>query len=155
MGKHVYEVRDATLEDAKELAPRLRQADLDEVRAACDHGPEEALVHSIKNSRFPKAGLVDGELVCLFGVGSNTLLSTSGSPWLLGSDKIVKHARAFLKGSRIYLRDMKEEYGYLVNYVDARNTHSVRWLKWLGFEISKPVPFGPYGVLFHKFEIQR
>ena len=39
MPKNKYEIREATEEDAVALAPKLRQADLDEIKASTDLSP--------------------------------------------------------------------------------------------------------------------
>jgi len=155
MSKHKYEMRDATKRDAVDLAPRLRQADLDEIKACSDRDPLEALLRSVHHSRDPKAGLVDGEVVCIFGVASESLVSVNGSPWLLASDGLVTSAKHFLKMSRGYMNALKKDYIYLTNFVDARNKHAIRWLQWLGFEILPTQAYGPYGLMFHPFEMKR
>ena len=155
MLKYKYSVRAATKEDAISLAPRLRQADVDEIKAASDRDPLEAMLISIRQSRAPKAGLVDGEVVFIFGVASSSLMSVHGSPWLLASDLLVDHAKPFLRGSKDYLNAMKKNFIYLSNFVDARNTDSIRWLQWLGFDILPTQAYGPYGLMFHPFEMKR
>jgi hypothetical protein len=37
------------------------------------------------------------------------------------------------------------------NHVYAKNRMSIRWLKWLGFELGVAEPFGPSAALFHPF----
>ncbi len=155
MTKHIYEIRGATIEDAHELAPKVRQADLDEIEAASDSEPLEALVKSLTSSNSPKTGLIDGEVVCMFGVATNNLLSVRGCPWLLSSDMLINHAKPFLKRSREYVNSLKEDYMYLCNFVDARNKHAIRWLEWLGFDILPTQAYGPHGIMFHPFEMKR
>ncbi len=158
MAKHIYEIREATIEDAHELAPKVRQADLDEIEAASGmlgEAPLEALVKSLTASGSPKTGLIDGEVVCMFGVATNTLLSVRGCPWLLSSDLLIDHAKPFLRRSREYVNSLKEDYMYLCNFVDARNKHAIRWLEWLGFDILPTQAYGPYGIMFHPFEMKR
>jgi hypothetical protein len=61
---------------------------------------------------------------------------------------IDRHPIAFLRESRRLADAFDRE---VVNYVDARNVKAVKWFRWLGFAVSEPVPYGPAGVLFHRF----
>lgn len=154
MPKHVYEIRNATEEDAICLAENLREADVEEVKASVDLPPLEAILGSMKNTIFPKAGTVDGEVACIFGVASNTLVAEVGRPWLLATDALTKHSKRFLKSSLEYIKEAKKDFKYMHNFVDARNKEAIRWIKWLGFEVQEPAPHGPYGVPFCKFELK-
>lgn len=153
--KHTYEIREATEEDAIDLAPRIRQADLDEVAAVFVGSVEDALLESINSSPDPKAGVINGVVECLFGVGTSSLLSVKGSPWMLASGNLKNHAKPFLRESREYINSLKADYIEMSNFVDARNSDAIRWLQWLGFEIYEPKPYGPKDFMFHKFEIRR
>lgn len=135
-----------------ELALTMRDADVAECWATSHSPPLEALESSVRLSE-PTAyvGLADGVVVCMFGVGPQTLSSDVGVPWMLGSDLLVKHYRAFARHSCDVVYWMREKYPKLRNSVDARNILAVRWLKWLGFTIETAVPFGPDDVYFHPF----
>lgn len=151
----MYEIVPATVDHAHALAPNLREADIAECWASFRHTPLEALLRSLSVSRDARSGIVDGEVVCMFGVGTTTLLSLQGSPWLLGSDQIKRHARIFLPQSRLYVAEMHRRFPVLKNFVDARNAVTLRWLRWLGFRIDAPVPFGPDRLPFNPFEMVR
>ena len=73
---------------------------------------------------------------------------------MLGTDLIKKKQKIFLKRSKPWLEDIKKDYNYLENYVDARNTLSIKWLKWLGFKVEDPIPYGVNGEPFHKFTME-
>jgi hypothetical protein len=45
----------------------------------------------------------------------------------------------------------REKYGPLINFVHTDNEKSIRWLRWIGFTIAAPVPFGIKQHLFHPF----
>lgn len=146
-------VREATFDDAAELAGRLREADTAELWAASRTLPNEGLRRAVALSTQAWSGFGDGELVVMFGVGSINFAGGIGAPWLLGSDGVERHAVAFLRNSRPHLAMMRESYGELRNYVDARNRAAVRWLGWLGFTIHPAEPHGPFKMPFHKFEM--
>lgn len=150
-----YSLAPATWDHAEDLLPRLRQADLDEIHAATRLPPRLALRLSLNASRDSQVGLADDRPVILFGVAQTTALSPAGTPWMVGSDEIVAHARAFLRMSREYVRDVMSQYHYLENYVDARNVEAVRWLGWLGFEVHPAEPFGAERLPFHRFTMRR
>ena len=145
----------ATSEHAAILAETMRQEDRDEVWATGKYTPAEALRASMAISAFSRAGFADGDLVCMWGVGSFNMLGEVGAPWLLGSSTLVKHQVPFLRHCCDFRNEMLDVYGILRNWVDARNTASIRWLRWLGFEIGEAQPFGAFGLPFHPFEMRR
>lgn len=146
------EVERATAAHAADLAARMRAADREEVRASGDHTPLEALQMSLERTAYPVAGLFNGRVECIFGVSNLWVLGSIGVPWLLGSETLPLYARPFLRESRRYVDAMRDRFRLLTNHVDARNEMSIRWLKWLGFAIMSPEPFGPFGLPFHRFE---
>lgn len=150
MSAPVVEIRAATVADAQALV--LRPSDLAEAEAWSHDPPAKTVEDSIRHSSEAWAGLADGELVCLFGVAPLTLIGVTGVPWLMGSVTIERHQRAFLRRNRNFIDRWQAEYPVLRNFVDSRNTTSQRWLRWLGFRIDPPVPYGVSGLPFHPFE---
>ncbi|GAA0567449.1 hypothetical protein ACFQH5_15675 [Halomonas salifodinae] len=148
------EIRPATLADADALAPRMRQADRDEIWAASRQSPGDSLRNAVRASRQPLAGVIDGELACLLGVVPQSTLGGTGAAWMLGSEVIERHPLVFLRHSRPALAEIARGFNYLHNWVDARNTVAIRWLAWLGFTIHDPEPFGVFGMPFHHFEMR-
>lgn len=144
-------IRPASFRDA--LILPLRRADRDEVEALSGRNPREVLVESVERSASAWAGLADGKLVCLFGCVPLTLIGVTGVPWLLGSDDVCAYSRAFLRRNRAYVAEMLAAFPILANVVDARNTVSVRWLRWLGFSMGSPAPMGLHGEPFIPFEM--
>ncbi|MEK9753365.1 MAG: hypothetical protein VW338_09160 [Rhodospirillaceae bacterium] len=144
----------ATPDHVLELAPRLRLADAREIWAANKSTPHRGLLASMRRTRQPWAGLADGRCECIFGVAPLAVVSPAGSPWLLGSDEIERHATRFLRMSQRYIAAIRHDYRLLVNYVDSRNTAAIQWLNWLGFDIMAAEPYGPFGVPFHRFEMR-
>lgn len=134
------------------LAENMRQPDIDEVWAAARISPLEGLQQSVASTAKPITGLINGEVACLYGLGSPTILSTIGVPWLLTSHVVDKHPLAFLRGCRQYFEEQTRGFDILVNFVDARHTAAKHWIRWLGFTIHPAEPYGPFGYPFHKFE---
>jgi len=144
----------ATLDHAIDLAPRMRLADRREIWASGKSGPHRALIRSMRRTRLSWCGMADGVPVCLFGVMPAACLGSVGVPWLLGSDDLPRHATAFLRGSREYVNAIRSDFDLLTNFVDSRNALSIRWLRWLGFDILPAEPYGAFRLPFHRFEMR-
>lgn len=146
----MIEIIPATPEIASRLV--MREADRREVMAASGRYPEEALQESVRVSTECWAGMLGEEPIAIFGVGPLNILNGIGSPWMLGSDELVAHSFYLLRMSRPYVERMHQIYPVLFNLVDERNTVSQRWLRWMGFKMYDPIPYGPFGVKFRPFE---
>jgi hypothetical protein len=140
--------------DAERLEAGLRSADRAEVAAA--HGDRIAQVirHSIAVTPDCIVSEADGELLCIWGTAPVSLLSDEGIPWLLGTNRIYRHSGLLTKTAKGYFQHALTIYSRLENYVDARNTASIRWLKRLGFALDEPRPYGVAGLPFHRFEMR-
>ena len=141
----------ATLAHALDLAPRVRAADRAELMDGWGHTPAFALTEGVLGSDRVWSGFADRDLVCIFGVAPVPRSAGTGVPWLIGSDLILRHQRAFLRRNRAKLAEMQALYPVLRNWVDARNHAALRWLAWLGFTIDPAGPMGPRGLPFHHF----
>ncbi len=139
---------------AEALAPHLREADAAEVMASDGLDPLSALTRSLSLSSERYAGLIDGEVVALFGVRRASLVSRQGIPWLLTGEAVERHPLAFLKASRGVLSCWRRDYRIMNNWVDARHVKALRWLAWLGFTIHPARPYGVSGLPFHPFEME-
>jgi hypothetical protein len=144
-------IRRSVEDDIVEIAPRMRQQDIDELWASGRHTPVEALVSALISSDYTFTVVIDGRAECMFGLSIISHVTGHGSPWFLGTDEIQKHRRDFLRAS-VQWRDMfVARTPDLRNCVDDRNELSKRWLRWLGFELTEPVPMGYDGAMFRMF----
>lgn len=144
-------IRRSVEDDIIEIAPRMRQQDVDELWAGGRTTPVEALVMSFSCSDLTFTGMIDNRPEFMFGLSFISHATGLGSPWFLGTDEIKKHRRDFLRAS-VEWRDMfLARMPDLRNCVDDRNELSKRWLRWLGFELTDPVPMGYDGAMFRMF----
>lgn len=145
----------ATLEHAADLAPRMREADRLEAIAATGMSPFGATRMSLLMSWEAWSGFVGDELVCMFGVTPLALAGGVGCPWLLGSDAVERNAMAFARRNRRMVAGWLRTFPLLRNHVDARHLVAIRWLHWIGFDITIPAePYGPRGLPFHAIEMR-
>lgn len=145
-----YEIRPAVESDIEWLAPRLRQADQDEIKALAGVTPEEALAVSFQSSTHRYTADWEGEPIIMFGAGP--VIDGAGAVWLLGTDMVKTVRVPFLRESKRCLAGLHKDYPLLFNYVDARNTLHIRWLKWLGFKFINLHPkFGVARIPFYEF----
>ena len=142
--------------DIAHIATHLRSADREEIVASRgeDADPARCIATAVLRSSHTWVATVDGVPAAIFGVAPISLLAGIGSPWMLATDLAQAHPRALVAEGRRYLSRMRATYPELVNYVDARNAQSVRWLKRLGFTLHPAAPYGPAGVPFHRFEMR-
>lgn len=143
------EIRDATWKDVDHVLANLREADMRELNLASGFKPFRAIAQTMSAAPV-KAGLVDGKPVCLFGVVPFSI-SGGGCPWMVGTDGIESIPRTFVRESRKIVQGWRREFPYLENWVHDENEVSKRWLRWLGFALGEPEPFGPYNAPFRRF----
>jgi hypothetical protein len=150
----------ATTAHAHELAPRMRPAEVDEVRASGRHSPLGALLAGLEVSSLRFAALFDGEVACMWGVvpmRRSSLVGRIGAVWLLTSDLVERHPKAFWRGCKAELPRLFGPGGYdlLVNAIDCRHERAVRWARRLGFPLEAPQAFGAEDLPFHWFRLSR
>lgn len=151
-------IREAVAEDVFPVAVSMRLADAAECEAS-GYTQEDALAMSFRSSEGSRWTIVDGdEPIAMFGAADCTDALTPdadgriGSPWLLGKDALVTtHKSWFLRNTPKIVGAADDRYSQFFNKVDARNTIHVRWLRWAGFLILPPRPWGPFGMDFHFF----
>lgn len=149
-----YAIVPATLDHAGHVAAFLRAADAAEVFASHGLDAQSACRLSVVQSVEAWAGLADGEPVCLFGVAPVSMVGGEFSPWMLGTFSLDRHAGAFLRRNRAMVQQWRQRYPVMSNQVDARNTASIRWLRWLGFSVGPEHPAGILGLPFHPFTLR-
>lgn len=74
---------------------------------------------------------------------------------LVGTSRIEKYQKTFLRHCRPVLQQMLAVYPRTENYVDERNHVAKAWLHWLGFRLEEAAPYGALGLNFHRFHMER
>ena len=144
-----------TAEIIREFSAEIAEEDAAEVLAVGHGSVPEAIEISVVGSRDTYAWIVDDRPICLFGIGADTFLTTDEySPWLLATPTIRRYPVFFARSSRKVVDVWRRRYGAMRNYVDARHTRAVRWVQWMGFQVSPAFPMGVDGALFHEFQME-
>lgn len=137
-----------------ELAKMVRPEDRDELMAASNHSPEQAMEAGLLYSDQAMTGFIDGVPVCMWGVVRESLIMNMGVPWMVATSLLDKRAATFLRHCRGPVMAMLGDYDTLINHVDARNTKAIKWLKWLGFKVEEEaVEYGVEKLPFHRFSM--
>lgn len=131
-------IRKSVPADVEFLAPRLRAADVAELKASGAGCAAFALKQGLKISEVCYTGLdpETGEPAVMFGVVRTIARKGYNTLWLLGTDAVERHGRLFARRSKRLLPLILGRYHRVGNYVDTRNTFSLNWLLWLGFRVA-------------------
>lgn len=152
-------VRPSSKRDALPLCRSLRHADLQEL-SVLSHSEEQRLQsiqRGIKLSDPCYTIHLGGRPVGVFGAIPGIIRGNPvGVCWLLGSNDLVyplSNKSQFIRKSSQWLNVLHERYPTLWNLIDSRNTVHLRWVQWLGFEISNAIELGSERIVF--YEIMR
>lgn len=143
----------ATVEHIYLLAEHMRTGDAMEIEAA-GFDVRVGIRRTYYASVLRRTALVDDQVAAMWGV-CGTLISNTGTPWLLTAEPIERVPVTFVKQARRQLGVMLGLYRRLENFVAADYVRAVRLLDYLGFKIDDPKPIGPKGALFHRFWKER
>lgn len=135
-------LRPAVASDCDYIASRMKRPDVEECMASYGHTPHDAMRLSFETSSM--AGTVcaaDGEPVLMYGAGL-MLAPDTGSPWMLSTALIYRRdVRAFfLRNTGPVIKRMHDHYPILIQHVDARHSHALRWMLWAGFRLDELRP---------------
>jgi hypothetical protein len=145
----------ASFDHAQALARRMRQEDAAEVLASGGYTPLEAVLDAMAMSSESWAAYAGEELLGIWGVVPGAFLEGGAIPWLLTTEAVPRHRRAFLATSRRVADYLVERYGALTQQVDARYDGALRWAARIGFAVEEPAPFGRAGLPFCRITMRR
>ena len=129
-------IRPSQKGDGVSIGPRLRKADLIEVKAHSTEDPSKLLENTINEHPNTTYTIeVKGLAIAMFGVVPYQ--ENIGVIWLVGTDEMVKVKIPFLRNCRFWLDALSGLYPVLFNVVSKENKLHITWLKWMGFEFTK------------------
>lgn len=147
-------VRKIKKEDIDFVIENIRDADKREIQDASGLNYKDSLRRIYKMNENAWTGEVDGEIVAIFGVQMASYLTGNGIPWMISTKGIEKHALTFTRHCKPVFKMMTKECKNLFNFVDDRNDLAKMWLKWLGFELLDPQPYGAKQLPFRMFKMK-
>lgn len=147
-------IRKSIPSDTVFLANRLCQGDVDEIWATHHLTPKEGLEISFNRSLISLTVESNEEIICMLGICPDNLIDTKAMIWMVASTNFKKIGIPFLWKSRDFVTAFLQSYKKLYNYVDARHSDSLRWLKFIGAKIEEPKPYGIDGLPFHYFSFE-
>lgn len=133
------------------IAPRMRRNDVAEIMASHGHSAHTALELALIAGGPTFTAIGYGQPVAMFGVHVKSALASTGNPWLLGTDVLLKMTRELVALGAEATDAWARRYHLLENYVHVNNTRSVRWLKHIGYSFDEPAPYGIAGEQFMRF----
>ena len=148
----VVEIGPARSGDLERVAHRMREADRIEVYEMNRMAPLEALRGAVDASEAVAVIRLDEAPVGVCGVVRLNFITAIGVPWMLGTDMMTRRAKTLLPHAAPVIRRMGRGYQVLRNVVHDDNKASIRWLRFMGFEIGEPEAMGWRGAPFRVFE---
>ena len=144
--------RPAKVDDVYVLYPKIREVDVEEVKATIGLDIKDGLMASYQTSDETYTMVADdGDLVGMFGL-TKTADPLISVVWMLCSERLPQYSKSFIKLSKQWVIDQNKKHSILMNYVDARNITSIKWLKHLGFVlINRVEKFGVDKKPFYEF----
>ena len=153
--KDGYIVRDSHHNDTMPLSLSLRDSDVQEIWASDHKLPLEALRIGFEQS---STCLTIQNCKPLAMFGTVKMGDGMATIWLLSDEDLYKKSIEFVKYSKHFVEllfSKNPDINKMCNYVDARNTASIKWLKFIGAKISPAEPYGIEQKLFHYFSFER
>lgn len=151
------EIREFRTEDAENILPRLRRADVEEARALGRDDLRAALADAVDSSDKVWSAVLGDDVLAVFGAGPLSYLGGVGFPWFIAAEGLSRHRRAFTTNARVYIGKMLEMYPVLTNCVHDKNVVAIAWLKRAGFRILEDDAFvvPATGERFYWFHMER
>jgi hypothetical protein len=151
----IIETRPSVKADIYSFYSNLQEKDRQEVEKL-GFTPRKALYIAYRKGIHKMTGLVDNEIVAMWGLTFDSLLSNVGHPYFLSGPNIRKiETRLILSLYKEEIREMLTYFPVLENYVDESYTEAIRLLKLAKFTIFDPQPMGKNKEMFCQFRITR
>jgi|TARA_R110000868_G_scaffold171705_4_gene407422 hypothetical protein len=138
----------ADTDSVLQVAKDLRQGDVDEGMAM--YGVDARIYLPIAyqpKSTWVLSTVKSGD----FGLAGVSATGTEGvgQIWMVSTDAIYDNRMEFLRGTKVFVEEMHNQYPILFNWIDARQKDHLKWLQWAGFRaIAHHERFGASGIPF-------
>lgn len=139
------QVRRATEQDVLYLTPRLREADLREIRATGYDDPEACLLGGLHGSEACYVATDESDLPVMIGGVAKSPEAFMGYGWMMASTDITKHWVPILRNTSKWINSYRGGYRVLTNLVHEKNELHIRWLRWAGFHFLRRVEMNGEG----------
>jgi len=141
-------IEPTTAEHIQEVIANLREHD--KPTFAHTGNPVGTLRDIVRRSSESYVGLLDGKLLCMWGITARTILQDTVYMWMVSTPLAEKHSLVFARRAIKVIKEVLEEYGEVEGNVVAWNDIAIKWVTWLGAEL---IETGEVGVF--KFRLGR
>lgn len=149
MKDKLFSVRDGLLEDCLTVAENISPADGLEIQAALGCSAAQALKECYLRSFSVWCVCAGKRAVFVFGLSREDWRWIM--PWAFSTPEVRNLGVYFIRGSKRTAAALFKRYPFMRNRVDARHTSSIAWLRFMGFELGSPEPYGFEGRPFIPF----
>ena len=140
----LIEFREPTPFDITHISAHIRMADAREIYNATGKPPLPVIRQAVANSRHSFVAAVNGVPMVIWGLVVWSDVTGRGSPWAFTCVGVERYKRQFMKYSKAFVAMAQEQCPVLLEVnVDAEYVAALRWLEWLGFDVSKKIGHGP------------
>ena len=124
-----------------------------EIKANCGASHKVALYSQACQGRTLVSGLAeDMNPEILWGLDPVYGQEDTAIIWMVSTPRIYEHPQLFVPVTKLLWDTAHEHFDYLVNFIDARNTRHIDWVKWLGAKMIRRIDeFGAEGRPFYEF----
>jgi hypothetical protein len=140
----------ATREHIDQMKGSFREIDELEALMVNGHDAYNTAISNFYLSVNTWVGLLYGVPVVLFGHTKEDIASGVSKPWFMGTKHMDRCGLSILRRTRKYIAKIKAASTKIEATVHKDNNISLKWLKWAGFNIGQPEPFGKSDQLFHR-----
>ncbi len=118
------------------LCQDLRNLTITDIEIAGDPNIAERLSAAVKDSIMSWCGLVDEQVVAIWGIYGTNLIAGEYALWMLTTNEADKHPLVLARHSKRILSSLLEMTPMIHGFVSCDYKRSIRWIKWLGFELG-------------------
>ncbi|MBE7185481.1 MAG: hypothetical protein INR68_13880 [Methylobacterium mesophilicum] len=140
-------IREATIEDCHAIAPRIRDAEREAVKALFGKDiSAECLLKSFEVSDQRFAIVHDGKPLAIFG--AMPFSDEAACPWLASTDEMGEHLGWLVRNATRIHRLLQKHYAWLATIIDARDVVAIRLAPRLGLTLAHIEAVEPSGQVF-------